>query len=224
GFAAAGFGAGLAAGLGAGFATPSASSRCFRRRATGGAIEEDADLTYSPISLSFSRATLDSMPSSAAISCTRGLATILLSGSAPDRSGRYRWRGLISSRSLLVHVPFSLFFRDWIEVRQPAHVERGFLAECSPEGASPDRRGDASGIRVDPGAAPREACRGVHHGPSVTRDDPHKCGSRCALPATQAGSDGVHPTPPPPPRPTSVPWRGWSRARSAGETTPAGRS
>src|SRR5690606_36614388 len=176
GLAAAGFGAGLAAGLAAawGLATPSASSCCLRRRATGGAIDEDADFTYSPISLSFSRAMLDSMPSSAAISCTRGLATILLSGSAPGRSGRYGWRGLISSRSLLVHVQFSLFFRDWIEVRQTARVERTFLAECAPEGTFPDGGGDASGVRMDPRATPREHSRGIHRDPSVARDDPHE--------------------------------------------------
>jgi len=71
-------------------------------------------------------------------------------------------------------VPFSLFFRDWIEVRQPARIERPFLAECAPESASPDGGGHASGIRVDPRAAPREACRGIHRDPSVARDDPHE--------------------------------------------------
>jgi hypothetical protein len=72
-------------------------------------------------------------------------------------------------------VPFSLFFRDyWIEVHQFARVERTFLAECAPESTSPDGGGDASGVRVDPRAAPREACRGIHRDPSVARDDPHE--------------------------------------------------
>jgi hypothetical protein len=57
-------------------------------------------LTNSPSSFSFARATLLSTPSSEAISCTRGFATILLSGVYPDRADRYLRTGLISSRSL----------------------------------------------------------------------------------------------------------------------------
>lgn len=79
-FAAASFSAGA---LGA--VIPSASSAAFSLRATGGSILEDGPLTNSPISLSFSRALLLSMPSSDAISCTRGFATILLSGDCPKR-------------------------------------------------------------------------------------------------------------------------------------------
>jgi len=71
-------------------------------------------------------------------------------------------------------VPFSLFFRDWIEVRQLARVERAFLAERAPESASPDGVRDASGVRMDPGATTRESCRGIHRDPSVARDDPHE--------------------------------------------------
>jgi hypothetical protein len=44
-------------------------------------------LTNSPSSFSFARATLLSTPSSEAISCTRGFATILLSEAYP-RQGR----------------------------------------------------------------------------------------------------------------------------------------
>jgi hypothetical protein len=62
---------------------PSASSAAFSLRATGGSMLEDGPLTNSPISLSFSRAFFVSMPSSDAISCTRGFATILLSGVCP---------------------------------------------------------------------------------------------------------------------------------------------
>ena len=63
---------------------PSASRAARSLRATGGSILEDGPFTNSPISLSFSRAFLLSMPSSAAISCTRGLATVLLVGPTPD--------------------------------------------------------------------------------------------------------------------------------------------
>src|SRR5690606_28031852 len=68
-----------------GFATPSASSAALPFRATGGAIAEEGALTNSPISFSLARTTLLSTPSSVAISCTRGFATFLLSGSTPDR-------------------------------------------------------------------------------------------------------------------------------------------
>ena len=81
-FAAAGFfsAAGLAAlSLAASGFTPSASNAAFTLRATGGATLEDEDFTNSPMSLSFASTTLLSMPRSAAISCTRGFATFLLS-------------------------------------------------------------------------------------------------------------------------------------------------
>jgi hypothetical protein len=75
----AGAGAGAFGGAGragaAGAATPSASSAAFTLRATGGATLEDGPLTNWPIFSSFSSTTLLSMPSSAAISCTRGFAT-----------------------------------------------------------------------------------------------------------------------------------------------------
>ena len=48
------------------------------RRATGASTVLDADFTNSPISLSFSRTTLLSTPSSLASSWTRTLATLLL--------------------------------------------------------------------------------------------------------------------------------------------------
>jgi hypothetical protein len=63
---------------------------------------EDGLLTNSPSSFSFARATLLSTPSSDAISCTRGFATILLSEVSP-RQGRQ----LVADGS---HVePFTLF-------------------------------------------------------------------------------------------------------------------
>lgn len=67
-------------------ACPSNAARSFR--ATGGSIVEEGLLTNSPSSFSFARATLLSMPSSDAISCTRGFATVLLSGAHPDRADR----------------------------------------------------------------------------------------------------------------------------------------
>lgn len=80
----------LAAGFSSalGLSDPSASMAARSLRATGGSIVDEGLLTNSPSSFSFASATLLSTPSSAAISCTRGLAaTILLSGSVcPDRA------------------------------------------------------------------------------------------------------------------------------------------
>jgi hypothetical protein len=88
GASATGAGRGGAAGA-AGFSgalMPSAARAARNLRATGGSMLEDGPLTNSPISLSFSRAFLLSMPSSAAISCTRGFATVFsLSGRLPIR-------------------------------------------------------------------------------------------------------------------------------------------
>jgi hypothetical protein len=83
---AAGFAAGFSSALG--LIAPSASMAARSLRATGGSIVEEGLLTNSPSSFSFASATLLSTPSSAAISCTRGLpATILLSESVhPDRA------------------------------------------------------------------------------------------------------------------------------------------
>jgi hypothetical protein len=80
--------------------TPSSAKAAFSFRTTGGSTVEEGPLTNSPISLSFSRVRLLSMPSSVAISCTRGFpATTLLSGCSPVRAHRYLSRGLISSHS-----------------------------------------------------------------------------------------------------------------------------
>ncbi|TQL53364.1 hypothetical protein FB464_0867 [Subtercola boreus] len=66
----------------------SACSASFRRRATGGSMLDEGPLTNWPISLSFAMATLLSTPSSLAISCTRGFATILLVRAVtPNRDG-----------------------------------------------------------------------------------------------------------------------------------------
>jgi hypothetical protein len=61
--------------------TPSSAKAALSFLATGGSTVEDGPLTNSPISFSFSSVRFESMPNSAAISCTRGFpATILLSG------------------------------------------------------------------------------------------------------------------------------------------------
>ena len=92
-------GAGAGAGFdAAGFATgatgttPSLAKAALSLRATGGSMVEDGPLTNSPISFSFSRARFESIPNSAAISCTRGFpATILLSGhSQSGRASTYK--------------------------------------------------------------------------------------------------------------------------------------
>ena len=90
-FVGAGLGAGLGAcgagavGASAGAADAFSSSPYIflNRFATGGSTVEDADLTNSPISFSFSRTNLLSTPNSLASSCTRGLATLLLLARAP---------------------------------------------------------------------------------------------------------------------------------------------
>lgn len=80
-------------------AEPSASRAARSLRATGGSIVEDGLLTNSPSSLSFARAILLSTPSSEAISCTRGFATILLSGGLP-RTGQTVRCGRVSFRAV----------------------------------------------------------------------------------------------------------------------------
>ena len=77
---------GAAAGAAGAAAAPAASMLARSRRATGGSMVLDADLTYSPISCSLASTILLSTPSSLASSCTRGLpATTLL---IPRSSGR----------------------------------------------------------------------------------------------------------------------------------------
>src|SRR5690606_13750773 len=73
-------------------AAPPAALSCspysfLKRITTGGSTVEDADFTNSPISLSFSRTTLLSTPSSLASSWTRGLATLLLLAPSPGPAG-----------------------------------------------------------------------------------------------------------------------------------------
>lgn len=84
-------------------AAPSVANAARSLRATGGSMLDDGPLTNSPISLSFAKATLLSMPSSEATSCTRGFAaTFLLSGGLPSQADRYSGTELISSCSSVV--------------------------------------------------------------------------------------------------------------------------
>jgi hypothetical protein len=57
-----------------------------------------------------------------------------------------------------------------VEVRE---VEVGD-PERPPEGPAPDRVVDASIVWMHPRAPAWKSCRGIHHGPSVARDDPHE--------------------------------------------------
>ena len=68
---------------------PWAASAARSLRATGGSMLDDGPLTNSPISFKISIAFLLSMPNSLAISCRRGLATILLSGPPPRPERRH---------------------------------------------------------------------------------------------------------------------------------------
>ncbi len=94
----AGFGAGLAVGFGSGFSStgtgtmPSSANAALSFRTTGGSTVDEGPLTNSPISFSFSKVRFESIPNSAAISCTRAFAaTILLSGrTQPGRASTYK--------------------------------------------------------------------------------------------------------------------------------------
>ena len=102
----AGLGAGAAGFLaGAGFSlgrgtTPSSAKAALSFRTTGGSTVDDGPLTNSPISFNFSSVRFESIPNSAAISCTRAFpATILLSGHDPSQGVLYLQTRLISSHS-----------------------------------------------------------------------------------------------------------------------------
>ena len=73
-------GRGADAGRGAGASDALVAYISLRRRTTGGSMVDEADLTYSPISPSFVRSSLLSIPRSLATSCTRGLAATTLLG------------------------------------------------------------------------------------------------------------------------------------------------
>ena len=190
GFAAAGVPAGFAAGvLAAGLSvfsafsafgsgsTPSSASRFFRRRATGGAMDDAGLLTNSPISLSFSSATLLSMPSSEAISCTRGFATSLLSGPrAPGRSHGRQWStGLISSRSSVVHSGFRSFVLGSVRIEScdlpDTRGVEGTRAKRSPKPRLALR--DALRRRMHPRAPARKTASMIDDGDPLRRDDAH---------------------------------------------------
>jgi len=83
----------------AGAEEPSAARAARSLRATGGSMVDEGLLTNSPSSFSFASATLLSTPSSEAISCTRGFATILLSEGLP-RTGQTVSCGRVSFRAV----------------------------------------------------------------------------------------------------------------------------
>jgi hypothetical protein len=84
--------AGLAGALGAAtgasdFEAPAAAGKALRSfRTTGASMVEEAERTNSPSSCSLVTASLEVIPSSLASSCTRTLATFLLSRSAPSQA------------------------------------------------------------------------------------------------------------------------------------------
>src|SRR5205085_1850565 len=77
---------GTGGGTGVGALAPSSAARS--RRATGASTVLDADLTNSPISLSFASTVLLSTPSSFASSCTRALPATALLTPRPARQTR----------------------------------------------------------------------------------------------------------------------------------------
>ena len=193
-------------------AAPSAmEAKCSRtRRATGGSTVEEAALTNSPWSLSQARITLEVtfLPegsSSLASSCTRGLATFLLSG-YPPRTGVGASRGSSSLGTHRVPIGFLPAFAidhsptragEGVPVEPPAHrgrVERRTGAQCPPEGAPPLSQGEASRIRVDPGAAPGPCGPGIDLKHGVRgQDQSQELGSGSPLAAADAGALGHMP-------------------------------
>jgi hypothetical protein len=83
-------GAGLAFGFAGSFLTGASffGKAPFSLAATGGVIVEEPPLTYSPSSSNLAKAVLVSIPSSLAISYTRGSATFFLLFGADPKQGR----------------------------------------------------------------------------------------------------------------------------------------
>lgn len=156
----------------AGADEPSAASAARSLRATGGSMVDEGLLTNSPSSFSFASATLLSTPSSEAISCTRGFATILLSEGLP-RTGQTVSCGRVSFRAVhFVSIAVQPFrWRcdskvcvssgpDTRNARTKARRVRAFLTHASvscTHAPRPGRTARSSATRTDPSATTRRS-------------------------------------------------------------------
>ncbi len=151
---------------------PSAARAARSLRATGGSMVDEGLLTNSPSSFSFASATLLSTPSSEAISCTRGFATILLSEGLP-RTGQTASCGRVSFRAVhFVSIAVQPFrWRvdskvcvssgpDTRNARTKARRARAFLTHASvscTHAPRPGRTARSSATRIDPWATTRRS-------------------------------------------------------------------
>ncbi len=151
---------------------PSAARAARSLRATGGSMVDEGLLTNSPSSFNFASATLLSTPSSEAISCTRGFATILLSEGLP-RTGQTVSCGRVSFRAVhFVSIAVQPFrWRcdskvcvssgpDTRNARTKARRVRAFVTHASVSCTHAPRPGStalSSGTRTDPSATTRRS-------------------------------------------------------------------
>ncbi len=144
--------------------------------------------------------------------------------------------GLISSRSSVVHKPFSLFLscqrllarlgvrpRGRVRIRSSAEVFEQcrrvwFTIEPERPPECPARKGCLVGLdrRCEPRSPPRHDCLWIRHNTTVDHDDAKESGSGDATATADARSDGFHSTP------CTHPWR--SRHSAAGPLTANGVS
>ncbi len=151
---------------------PSAARAARSLRATGGSMVDEGLLTNSPSSFSFASATLLSTPSSEAISCTRGFATILLSEGLP-RTGQTASCGRVSFRAVHFVSIAVQPFRWWCDskvcvssgpdtrnARTKARRARAFPTHASvscTHAPRPGRTARSSLTRTDPSATTRRS-------------------------------------------------------------------
>jgi hypothetical protein len=123
-------------------ALAAASGKALRSlRTTGASIVEEAERTNSPSSCSFVTASLEVIPSSFASSCTRTLATFLLSRSAPSqartvyfllRAPAAHAEGPIAERNKVVIVTHSSLGTHRVSIRFLTRFQVGRLVSQPP--------------------------------------------------------------------------------------------
>jgi hypothetical protein len=208
----AGVGSGAFCVGGAGFSsfatgtTPSSANAAFSLRTTGGSIVEEGPLTNSPISFSFSRVRFESIPNSAAISCTRAFpATILLSErTQPGRAATYRRDSFRATHEVSIcHSTCSIRVQRPGDFCQSGEIQRSALLQRP----RPRPLGLGGLDAVSPTVHPRTPASfsgpPIYDDPVVSRYTPHKVRGGVYRVTTQAPPGDCHLTPlEPPPRPT----------------------
>jgi hypothetical protein len=203
--AAAGAGVGVAAGAGAlaaadFFAGAGAAGMASRsRRATGGSIVDEADLTNSPISLSLFRTSLLVTPSSFASSWTRTFDTSLLSWSG---AGCNRTVSASGTRSCLrahgvciLELPVCSTGGghrrsfDRHERTQRSQVQRTGYAQCSRQRLGPLGAVQALLARVEACASTWQSTTDVRDSSPGDRDDPNQVRRGGSIAASHAHSN-----------------------------------